>query len=83
LLTRARATDRFQEIAQILRDIHIRLQWIPLDFGEPLKDFGYFAIEEHIGVVAPLVVKYGVDEFRHIVYVVSPFTTSPKSGLDR
>ena len=59
--------DRFQEIAQILRDTHIRLQWIPLDFSEPLKDLSYFAIKEHIGVVAPLVVKYGVEEARHIV----------------
>ena len=81
MLARARSAGRFEEIAQILRDINTRLEWIPLDFGEPLRDFGHLGIKEHIGVLAPLVVKYAVDEARHIVYVASPFSLLPKCTL--
>jgi hypothetical protein len=81
LLERAAAKDRFAEVAQAIRDINTRLPWIPLDFGEPLQDLVHLGIKEHIGVLAPLVVKYGVDEVRHIVYVALPFDLLPKSGL--
>jgi hypothetical protein len=52
-----------------------------LDFGEPLQDFVHLGIKEHIGVLAPLVVKYGVDEARRIVYVALPFELLPNSGI--
>lgn len=81
LFARARAIGRFAEIAQVVRDIDPRLQWIPLDFGEPLQDFVHLGIKEPIGVIAPLVVKYGVDEPRRIVYVSLPFDLLPKNGL--
>ena len=81
LLARARAIGRFNEIAQILRDLNTRLKWVPLDFGEPLKDYLGLGIKEHIGVLPPLVIKYGVDEARRIVYVTLPFNLLPKSGL--
>jgi hypothetical protein len=81
LLIRARAKGHFNEIAQAVQGINTRLEWIPLDFGQPLKDYVHLGIKEHIGVVAPLVVKYGVDEARHVVYVALPFGLLPKSGL--
>jgi len=81
LLARARANGRFAEVAQAIRDIDTRLRWIPLDFGQPLRDFVHLGILEHIGVLAPLVVKYGVDEGRRIVYVVLPFGVLSKSGF--
>ncbi len=81
LLARAQARGRLHEIAQTFRYINTRLEWIPLDFGQPLKDFVHLGIKEHIGVLAPLVIKYGVDEARHIVYVALPFRLLPKSGL--
>jgi hypothetical protein len=81
LLQRAAAKGRFAEVAQAVRDIDTRLQWIPLDFGEPLQDFVRLGIKEHVGVLAPLVVKYGVDEARRIVYVALPFDLLPKSGI--
>ena len=81
LLAQAAAKGRFTEVSQAVRDIDTRLQWIPLDFGEPLQDFAHLGIKEHIGVVAPLVVKYGVDEARRIVYVSLPFDLLPNSGL--
>lgn len=81
LLKRAAALHRFAEIAQAVRDIDTRLRWIPLDFGEPLQDLVHLGIKEHIGVGGPLVVKYGVDEARRIVYVALPFDLLPNSGL--
>jgi hypothetical protein len=81
LLARAQAKGRFAEVARAIRDINTRLEWIPLDFGEPLQDFFHLGIKEHIGVLAPLVVKYGVDEVRNIVYVSLPFDLLPQSGL--
>jgi hypothetical protein len=73
---------RFDVIAQVLRDINKRLEWIPLDFGEPLKDYVHLGIKELVGVLPPLVVKYGVDEPRRIVYVALPLGLLPKSGLE-
>jgi hypothetical protein len=81
LLLRAGAKGRYAEVARAVQGIDCRLQWIPLDFGEPLQDFTQLAIKEHIGVCAPLVVKYGVDEARRIVYVSLPFALLPNSGF--
>jgi hypothetical protein len=81
LLLRASAKVRFAEIAEVLGGINTRLEWIPLDFGEPLKNFVHLGIKEHIGVLAPVVVKYGVDETRRIVYVPLPFSLLPNSDL--
>jgi hypothetical protein len=81
LLERARAKGRFAEIAQAIRDINTRLEWIPLDFGEPLRDLSPLGIQIRMGTITPLVVRYGVDEARHIVYVSVPFVLLPKSGL--
>jgi hypothetical protein len=73
--------ERKGEIAQAVRDVHIRLQWIPLDFGEPLREFKQLGIQVGIGAIAPLVVKFGVDAARRVVYVSLPFDLLPKSGL--
>jgi hypothetical protein len=81
LLTRAAARQRFAEVALALRGIHTRLQWIPLDFGEPLRDFVHLHMKIFIGALAPLAVRYGVDEANRIVYVVLPFDLLPRSGL--
>ena len=81
LLARAKAKGRFDEVAQAIRGINTRLSWIPLDFGEPLQLFVHLGIKVFIGSLAPLVVRYDVDEQRHIVYVSLPFNLLPKSGL--
>src|SRR5262249_11865472 len=81
LLARATARGRFAEIAQILRGIHTRLEWIPLDFGEPLCDHVQLGLLELIGVLAPVVVTYAVDQARRIVYVVLPLKLLSRSGL--
>jgi hypothetical protein len=81
LLIRARAAGRYAEIAQIIQGINTRLKWIPLDFGDPLRDFPDLGIQLRFGPLPPLVVTYGVDEARHIVYVVIPFKLLPNSRI--
>jgi hypothetical protein len=81
LLARARVKERVSEVAQAVQGIHTQLQWIPLDFGQPLKDYVNLNMIEYIGVCAPLVVKYSVDEARRIVYVTLPFDLLSRSGL--
>ncbi len=81
LLTRAAAKGRFAELAKVVRDIHTRLKWIPLDFGEPFRYFAHLGIQLYIAPLAPLVVTYGVDEAKRIVYVAIPFKLLPQSGL--
>jgi len=81
LLAHARANGRFTEVAQAVRDIHTRLEWIPLDFGEPLRDLKQLGIQVRIGTIPPLVVRFGADQNRHLVYVSLPFDLLPKSGL--
>jgi hypothetical protein len=81
LLTRAAAKGRFAEIAQVVRDVHTRLEWIPLDFGDPLKDLVHIGLREYVGTLPPFVVTYSIDEARRIVYVSVPFKLLPNSGL--
>jgi hypothetical protein len=81
LLALAKAKGQFKEIALVIREINTRLEWIPLDFGDPLRDFVHLGIKVQIGVLAPFVVKYGVDEARHIIYVTLPYNLLPKSRL--
>ena len=81
LLAMASARGRLAEIAQIVRDVHRPLEWIPLDTGDPLRDLVNLGIQERIVVQTPLVVTYNVDETRRIVYVAIPFKLLPNSGL--
>lgn len=81
LLERASEVGRFAEIAAVLRGIHTRLEWIPLDFGEPLVDHVELKLREYVGTLAPIAVTYAVDEERRIVYVSVPFRLYSNSGL--
>lgn len=81
LLLRAAERGRHAEVAQLLRDIIRRLEWIPLDFGEPLADHVHTGIQERIAPLSPLVVRFGVDEARRLVYVLIPLKLLANSGL--
>jgi hypothetical protein len=81
LLGQAKAKGKFDEIAQAIREVDERLHWIPLDFGEPVQDLVHLGVKVHVGVISPLVVRYGVDEVRRVVYVAVPFELLPNSGL--
>jgi hypothetical protein len=81
LLVRAKTLGRFTEIAQVMQDINTRLEWIPLDFGEPLRDLVHLGLQERIGTIPPLVVTFAADEAKRLVYVALPFKLLPKSGF--
>ena len=81
LLRRAVPKGRSVEIRLAATDVHTRLEWIPLDFGDPLRDYVDLDLQERIGTIPPLVVTYAVDEARRLVYVLLPFKLLPKSGL--
>lgn len=82
LLALARERGRLAEILEVVRGIHTRLEWIPLDFGDPQKELVHLGIQERIGVCPPVVVTYAVDEARRIVYVSVPVKLLPRSGLE-
>jgi hypothetical protein len=75
LLELAQSKGQFAEVAKAIQEINTRLEWIPMDFGEPLWDFLELGIQERLGTVPPLVVRFGVDETRRLVYVSLPFKT--------
>jgi hypothetical protein len=81
LLERATDKGRMTEIAQVLRAIIRRLEWIPLDYGDPLRDLVHLGLQERSAVLPPLVVKFFVDETRRIVYVTTPLKLLPNTGL--
>ena len=81
VLQRAVAKGRSAEIGRAIADIDTRLKWIPLDFGEPLRDYLDLELQELVGMVQPFVVTYAVDESRRLVYVLIPFKLLPNSGL--
>ncbi len=81
LLERARVKGRFAEVVRVAQEIHTRLEWIPLDFGEPLRNLVHLGIQTRLGTVPPLVLTFGVDEARRIVYVSIPFRLLSGSGL--
>lgn len=79
LLDRTRTGKRYDEFAEAIRKIDLHLQWIPWDFGDPLRDYPGLGIQERIGTIPPLVVLFGVDEERKIVYVSRPFAPLPQA----
>jgi hypothetical protein len=81
ILARAAPQGKIDEVAEAVKGIIKRLEWIPLDFGEPLRDHGHLGLQERVGPVPPLVVRYGVDEARRMVYVVTPIKLLPRSGV--
>src|SRR5271167_4079032 len=73
VLLRAANGGRLAEIAKTLRGLHARLEWIPLDFGDPLRDLPELGLLELIGCLPPFVVTYAVDEVRRLVYISRSF----------
>jgi hypothetical protein len=79
---RATTKGRVEEVANAARDIHARLTWIPLDFGEPTRDYVHMGLQARVAPSAPFVVTFAVDEAAKIVYVFVPFKLLPNSGLE-
>jgi hypothetical protein len=80
LLARADALALRPAIAAAVREIDARLRVYP-QFGQPLRDMATAGETLWIGAVGPLVVKYGIDDPRRLVFVVEPFQPLPRLGL--
>ena len=78
----ARATARGlgSQFLAALKEIDQRLKVYP-QFGEPLRDLELEPAQLWIGVIAPLVVQYVLDEERRLVMVSVPILPLPRSGL--
>lgn len=80
LVARARARGLSPQVLTAVREIDRRLQVYP-QFGQPLRNLSVDPAQLWIGVVAPLVVHYVLDEDRREVSVILPFQPLPRSGL--
>ncbi|MBA4186499.1 MAG: hypothetical protein C0467_00630 [Planctomycetaceae bacterium] len=68
------------QLLAALREIDHRLRIYP-QFGQPLFKLMIEPVEVWIGVVAPLVVEYVLDEETRTVNVLKPFRVLPGFGL--
>ena len=68
------------QVLDAVKQIDARLRLYP-QFGQPLRDLATPGETVWIGIVAPLVVQYVIDEAMHMVFVVAPFKGLQNSGL--
>lgn len=80
LVIRARGLGLGEQVLTAIRDIDSRLRIYP-QFGQPLRNLSVEPAQLWLGVVAPLVVQYVLDESRRQVMVVHPLTPLPGCGL--
>jgi hypothetical protein len=69
LQQRAVARGLGERILSAVKLVVARLQFDPLEFGEPRRELRALRLQERVAVVRPLVVLYAVDENRRLVYV--------------
>jgi hypothetical protein len=77
---RAKQLGLAPQFAAALRAIEGRLQSDPVEFGEPLRDFPETGLQERMGGLQHVYVRYGVDTSKRLVYVVHCTATWPGSG---
>ena len=77
---RAHRKGLWSEFAAALAAIDHRLHIYP-QFGQPLRDLSIKPAQLWIATVAPLVIKYLLDEERRLVLVAKPIVALPGSGL--
>jgi hypothetical protein len=81
LLQKAKALGRAAEVAAAVKEIEGQLRTQPTVFGEPVYDLQHARLQVRAAIVGPLAVTYGVDEDKHLVYIVLPFRPLTSSGL--
>jgi hypothetical protein len=69
------------EALEALKEIRRLLQGYP-QFGEPVRYHQALGPTEYIGHVWQIVLPYGIDEERRIVYVAQPPRPLPHGALD-
>ena len=80
LISRARDRGLVPQLRAAIKEIDRRLHLYP-QFGQPLRDLELKPLQLWLGVVAPLVVHYVLDEERRLVVVLRPPLPLPRSGL--
>ncbi len=80
LLLRAIAAGHGKDALAAARKFNEALEWYP-QVGEPLRDLSMPGQTLYVDVVAPLTVRYIIDEPRRMVFVVSPFKVLPRAGF--
>lgn len=80
LIARAKNAGLVDEVLSALKGIEKRLRLYP-QFGQPLWNLSVEPAQMWMGVVAPLVIQYVLDESRRQVMVVHPITPLRNSGL--
>lgn len=80
LLAEAAARGIGDKVFFAMKTIVERLHQDPLEFGEPRYDLQWMQLQVRIGGFGGLVVRYAVDEARHLVYLLD-VTPLPGLGL--
>jgi hypothetical protein len=80
LIDRAKRAGRARQVLDAAKRIDYLLHLFP-QFGDPLRDLNLDGARLWIGVVAPLVVRYVLDEERRSVFVVTPLLPLRGSGV--
>lgn len=75
----ARERGLKNELLHAIYEIEYRLKSEPTEFGEPLYRLGKAGLSVRVGVARPVVVMFGVDEKRKIVYVQDFAAMFPES----
>jgi len=81
LIAKARSHGLADEVLAALETLDSRFRIYP-QFGQPLKDLNRPSAILWIGVIAPLVAHYVVDEETRQVLVGRSIQTLPRSGFD-
>jgi hypothetical protein len=80
LINKARDRGLTPPLYAAIKEIDRRLHLSP-QFGQPLRDLQLKPAQLWLGVVAPLVVHYMLDEEKRLVVVLRPPLPLPRSGL--
>ena len=80
LVARARDHGLAPQLIAAIKDLDYRLRMYP-QFGQPLLDLVHRPGQIWIGVVPPLVVRYGLFEDLRLVAVASPIMLLLRSGF--
>ena len=68
-ITKAEGRHQSLRFAHVLRSIERALTWIPLEYGEPVKELTSVNLQTCVCFAEEVVVNYGVNHSRKIVFV--------------
>jgi hypothetical protein len=80
LIQRALAAGLGPKLADALKEIDYRLRVYP-QFGQPLRDAKAISMQEWVGVVNSIRVRYLLSEERRLVIILTPLRALTDFGL--